>query len=454
MARKVFISFLGTNNYVECNYYLEEDGNKNIKNVKYIQEALLKLHQTALGAEDICYFFLTKDAKRQNWENNQQYNPQSKKYNLPNEGLKSRLNKLSHSGFEAKIKDVEIPEGYSTNEIWIIFQKVFSKLERGDEIYLDITHAFRSIPMLGLVLLNYSKVVSKASVKGIYYGAFEKLGFANEVKKIPIDNRNAPILNLTSFSLLQDWSNAANDFIEFGNTQNLTKTLRKESNISDNLSKKQKGKLRNSLRTVAKGLNEFSNSIVTNRGNEIIKNDSITNLKREIHTLKPHLLNVPQLSPFSNILSVVEKEIEVFKDDDIDNGMRAISWCIKNKLIQQGITLLQEFMVTFCLKNIKLDYNNKTNRSTASGLLGKRREELFSYSNNKEIRQEQEIVVKRLEKESYFDDIMPIFNDITNNIRNDINHAGFGRKGRNAQEFEKALLKNFDKLCALLNFQN
>ncbi|MDA8972506.1 TIGR02221 family CRISPR-associated protein [bacterium] len=454
MARKVFISFLGTSNYVECNYFLEEDDSKLIKNVKYVQEALLKLHQPFFGREDICYFFLTKDAKSQNWEDGQQFNSITRNYDLPNEGLKNRIISLCENGFQAQIENVEIPEGFSTKDIWAIFQTVFSKLENNDEVYFDITHAFRSIPMLGLALLNYSKAIHNVNVKGIYYGAFEKLGFASEVKKIPLDERNAPILNLTTLSILQDWSNAAKDFIEFGNTQNLTKTLKSNYNYFDTLSKKQNGRLKNSLTKVAQGLQDFSTSIATNRGNSIINNDNARLLNKEIQDLRPRLDEVVQLSPFSSLLSVIENEIKVFEDEDIFNGLIAIKWCIKNKLIQQGITLLQEFIITICLKKIELDYNNKINRDTVSGLLGKRQDDLFNYSNNSNTKLEQEIVVNKLEKEDYYQELIPIFDHISNNIRNDINHAGFARKGKSPEEFEKALVKSFSKFYNLLNFPN
>jgi CRISPR-associated DxTHG motif protein len=43
---------------------------------------------------------------------------------------------------------VDIPEGRSEQELWEIFDRVASAVDEGDTILLDITHAFRSIPMI------------------------------------------------------------------------------------------------------------------------------------------------------------------------------------------------------------------------------------------------------------------------------------------------------------------
>lgn len=59
MARKVFISFLGTNNYVECIYDI--DGHLS-KPVKYVQEALVSEICKDWKGSDRIFVFCTKDA--------------------------------------------------------------------------------------------------------------------------------------------------------------------------------------------------------------------------------------------------------------------------------------------------------------------------------------------------------------------------------------------------------
>ena len=205
MARNVFLSFLGANRYVPCQYFPENEPHRKVETVAYVQEALLRLFAADFSPADSCYFFLTDLARQTNWRSNGQFNPKTKRYNAPNIGLHRRLSQLRNEGvLQAKVIPHRIPDGFSSAEVWEIFQTVFDCLRPGDRITLDITHAFRSLPMLGMALVGYAKALKNIEVERICYGAFEKLGPAPEVLKMPLAERNAPILNLQDFSVLQD----------------------------------------------------------------------------------------------------------------------------------------------------------------------------------------------------------------------------------------------------------
>ena len=63
---------------------------------------------------------------------------------------------------------VHIPEGKSTEEMWELFEVIYSQLQEGDELYLDITNSFRYLPMLLVVLVNYAKMLKNVTVKAIF----------------------------------------------------------------------------------------------------------------------------------------------------------------------------------------------------------------------------------------------------------------------------------------------
>ena len=67
MARKVFISFLGTNNYVECCYSNDEH-----YPVRFIQETLIRETCKDWTTNDHIYIFCTTDAETRNWVDNGQ----------------------------------------------------------------------------------------------------------------------------------------------------------------------------------------------------------------------------------------------------------------------------------------------------------------------------------------------------------------------------------------------
>ena len=109
MARKVFISFLGTNNYIETYYVF--DGRQSTQPMRFIQEALISNLCQHWTAEDEIVIFCTKVSQECNWLDREQEG-----VNI--EGLHSRIKQLH---LPVHIDMVEIPEGFSEEEIWGIF---------------------------------------------------------------------------------------------------------------------------------------------------------------------------------------------------------------------------------------------------------------------------------------------------------------------------------------------
>jgi len=93
------------------------------------------------------------------------------------------LNKL------CDFEPIKIPNGKSEEEFWIIFDKITSVINEGDEIVFDITHGFRSQPFIVIVLLLYLKALKNIKIKNILYGAFEAKD----------ENNITPVFELKSF---------------------------------------------------------------------------------------------------------------------------------------------------------------------------------------------------------------------------------------------------------------
>ena len=421
MSRKLFLSFLGTNNYIPCNYYDEENSSKRVANVRYVQEALIKLYCSEFSSEDKFYFFLTDLARKVNWESNSQWNRVTRDYDYPNVGLRERLAEMKLSG---EICDISISEGFSTDEIWNIFDAVFSCMEEYDEIYLDITHAFRYIPMLGMVLLNYSKILRNVVVKGIYYGAFEKLGPSSEVKKKSLKLRDAPILNLLSISELQDWTNAASAFTRFGNASDIVKLTK--DNIAPIL-KETKGQddTANGLRRVSQLIDRMAKAVATNRGKEIYEDISFDNLNELLQSFSK---SGSFVKPLNAVMDVLAAKVATFSNYDELHWLKSARWCVEHGMYQQAITQLQEGVITFlCNKlvsyNSFFDWGKREPRNLLTSV--------FSIIENNNPEQEWKyeagkypLYVRTLKNHPLLKDLAIHFNQLTD-IRNDINHAGY-----------------------------
>ena len=139
--KKHFIATLGVGSYGLTQYRtFEKDGDRTYE-TRFIQDALLQF----LDFENIdrITIFVTDKAKTKNWDDTEQ------------PGLESILK--NHYP-KCKIECLRIPDGNSEQEIWQIFNTIFQSIDQGDELYFDVTHGFRSLPILILAILQYSKI--------------------------------------------------------------------------------------------------------------------------------------------------------------------------------------------------------------------------------------------------------------------------------------------------------
>jgi CRISPR-associated DxTHG motif protein len=71
------------------------------------------------------------------------------------------------------LEDVEIREGRTEAHLWAICDRVASIMNDGDAVFLDVPHAFRSIPMIVLTVAAYLRRTKNVTVERMGYGADE-----------------------------------------------------------------------------------------------------------------------------------------------------------------------------------------------------------------------------------------------------------------------------------------
>ncbi len=406
MSRKVFISFLGKTDYSECKY-----GNPSSEKVKYIQEATLyHLNAKQWPSDSAAYILLTKDAESANWNDNGHIDRTTKE-RKENQGLKKRL-ELMELPFSVMPID-KLPDGNNENEIWTIFQRVFDVIKDGDELYFDLTHGFRYLPMLILVLGNYSKFLKAVTVKSITYGNFES-------SKDGI----APIIDITSLSLLQDWTFAAGQYLKSGNAERLVELCQDE--IKPVL-KETKGADENArnLKNFISKLSSVVEERQTCRGMDIIKSTSLGSLKNISTAIKKDTI----VKPFYPIFEKIKSSLEPFDEkENIKNGLMAASWCYDNGLYQQAATILQEFVVSFfCLRHgIKINDDTKREIINSAFTIKDKKlpEDEWKNTNEQEIAKIKEVLDDELFCNS---ELISYFKNLTE-VRNDFNHSGMRSK--------------------------
>ena len=401
MARKVFISVLGTGPYSECMYGIN---NNPIMSTRYIQLATLKnLLQAGIDNEeqwtenDAALIFVTSKSKSDQWIVGKT------REGIEREGLKAESEKMN---LPFELAPIDIKDGKNEDEIWEIFNTIFRQIKEGDELYFDITHAFRYLPMLLLVLVNYAKFLKNVTVKSISYGNFMD---PNDVK---------PIMDLTSISVLQDWTVAAGQYLENGSVSRLVSLCEQEFKP---ILRETKGAdvAAQNFRAFVTKLSDVTEERKTCRGLDIIKSTSFKGLKECADNLEETFVDA-----FNPIFEKIKSSLVSFDEkENIRNGLSAAVWCYDNGLFQQAATILQEFVVSFfCLRH-GIAINDDGNREIVNKAFR------IKYDNKREedwdIAAEKKDKLKDVLSDDLFENntLVTEFKTLTD-VRNDFNHSG------------------------------
>ncbi|AEF80718.1 TIGR02221 family CRISPR-associated protein [Leadbettera azotonutricia] len=416
--RNIFIAFLGTGDYKECVY--SYSGNK-IK-TKFAQRATIDFFCKNYTENDKIFIVLTEGAKEKHWD-------------VPEIGLKSILESLNTT---AKIETVDIPDGKSEMEIWDIFSKIYDVLDNDDSVIFDITHGFRSLPMLGFAILNYARHLKNINVMGIYYGAYEARNEEN----------TAPIFNLTPFYQLMQWSSAADTFVNYGIGDKLMEIVNIPSPSSKQypISEEMKDQSTSSTAGVKSSIEAVTESMATLRGSEIINGKIFQNCRENIDKLEAA---GNYQAPFKPIFDRLREKIIPFKTKEPLNFLHAVKWHLDHKMLPEALTMMQEGIITYLLSQQKADFHNREYRE----VLRKYLNYTYRFNSNKNIddwkfTNDDKQLIQNLSLDinnSALKNFAVVYNKVSW-LRNDINHGGFDARANSYSIFKKEIKQLFGRL--------
>ncbi|MCE7872202.1 hypothetical protein DYH09_17735, partial [bacterium CPR1] len=150
----VFISCLGTSPYRELTYAPIDPLEAQAEPTRFVQAARL----SALKAKGVhlsaAYILVTEQARTRNWEDFD--------HSIPSSGGSVRLSGLANElkRFEIEATTEDIPRGEKLEEFWQIFDLVARLVPEKADLYVDLTHGFRTLPILVLLALEYVEMVN------------------------------------------------------------------------------------------------------------------------------------------------------------------------------------------------------------------------------------------------------------------------------------------------------
>lgn len=430
MGRRVFLSVLGVAFYETCRYRKDDfTGSETL----FVQKSLLEYLQQQEnwgGENDLVLMLLTDLARKNNWDKNLETRFCAKlQKEVAYQGLEKILLDMNLS-----YRDIAIPDGKDSEQMWEIFEVIFDELQDGDELYLDITNSFRYLPMLLVVLVNYAKLLKHVKVKAIFYGNYEARDKESNI---------APIMDLLPLSVLQDWTLAASDYLRYGQVEKLFE-LSESSLIPILKNTETRTKDAEKLRSFVKTLKEMVEERTTCRGYAIVGSKNVRKLKCTASEIQK--VTIVQLRP---IFEKIKQSLNDFDaKENVLNCIKAAKWCCANKLYQQATTMLEEGLGTFLCCHYQLDYRKMANRDAIFGCISIK-------TQNKDIEENKankELVEKILADDSVWGNkaFVTILQKILE-LRNDYNHAGFKKNPFTAQKVIKIIEKLLDGIEEVLS---
>ena len=422
MARKVFISVLGANVYSECNYSWQGEI---LPPTCFIQEATLLMHKAnEWPGNSAGFILLTNEARRDNWEVADGIR-HTDKGEIPYIGLKERIRALN---LPFEIKPIGIPKGDNNDEIWQIFETTFALLQDGDELYFDLTHGFRYLPMLVLVLGNYAKFLKKASLKSISYGNWEGRDRKTNV---------ASITNLISLSTLQDWTFASANFLENGYSDRLANLSKEELLPLMRNSETRTIDMEQIMRLMSR-LQRMTLERITCRGFYVLDSTTPNQISNQLSSINNVVIKA--------LLPVIEKLKESVSSfthtGDVTNMFRIAQWCHDHHLYQQAVTFLEEGVISFFCSRHNILLNDVEKREIVTSAFAIKSQDIPIEEQRLKNEEWRPILNEILEDEYLADNKLIQAVSHLVDFRNDYNHCGIRKNPLDANN----VIKTTDKL--------
>ena len=383
------VTILGMGNYEETTYTWQDQS----ISTRYVAQAICQIFKP-----DRIDVFVTADSKAKHWDS------------LCQQLVRGDIN-------EDHLDCYEIPAGQTEAEIWQIFDGVVDVVEPGGDVIFDITHAFRSIPMLILLAAAFLSKARKVNIAGIYYGAYS------------LDESPSPIIDLTPATKFLDWLVATDKFVTTGSSVELGQLL---TNIQRDFYKRHRredAEGPKGLRTLGNKIQEISHSI------DMVRPIDLLQEAAEIQALEMgSILQEVGIfaKPFELLLDGIKQDYEQFALSQWERQPREVvkiqfsllQWYVDKEHYVQALLLAREWVITLLCIAQQLDYLNRYSRNKVQRQLGEMCQDPPSYATG--IR----------ENVASPANLRGIWRKITS-YRNDLAHAQSKRDSKDAERMQQ-----------------
>ncbi len=307
--------------------------------------------------------------------------------------------------------DLPIPDGHSETDLWKIFDALTAQVNQGDELVVDITNGFRSLPFLSFLAVAFLRLARNVEVRCVYYGAFEARD-----KEL----NESPVFDLTPFVTLLDWTIATNQFATTGNASALAVALNKINNPA--------------LEPLSKSVEQIATGLHLLRPKEV--SEAAATLSQN---LTPVRQDLPP--PFALLSDNLTTSYSRFGQSGLADAratlicqLEMINWYHSRGQIVHALSLAREWVVSLLSYHFNLDAEDKANREEMEFLLNGGKDKAANRE-SKYLAQWQTEMPRRRRKQLHRLWQSPFQ---LANLRNDVLHSGFRRNPKSSEDVMEA----------------
>nr|WP_041455029.1 TIGR02221 family CRISPR-associated protein [Anaerolinea thermophila] len=267
--------------------------------------------------------------------------------------------KHAQESVQANVIPVDIPAGAKEEELWQIFSAILEQTSPDEELAFDVTHGFRSSPMISLLAAAFMRSAFNVKLKAILYGAYDAKDEANRT----------PIFDLSPMITLLEWAVAADRFNRTGDSRYFASLIREQQK-----SLALRGMLEEAgtLGKLQKNLTELSLYLHMIRPEQAMQ--AAEELKDHIECSTSALEKAMGTLPFRALLNTVKeayhpvahhakpKDLAQLKEM-LATERIMIGWYIERELWMQAAALIREWLVSWVMAQMgEVNISNRTNR--------------------------------------------------------------------------------------------
>lgn len=302
---------------------------------------------------------------------------------------------------------IPVSEDLSGEAQWKNVEMIISFFERGDNLTVDMTHGFRSIPIYFSAAINFLQKSKNIKLQHVFYGAFDKKGAENI----------APIIDMKEFYIINEWADAVNRLIEDADACKLADIA--AENNSFTIKALNNEKLINDLRTLSLKIKGVDIHDIATNANKIFT---------YIHDVKNDLSEIEKI-----LMELIEDKFIALTSDSpgklydrtyYDLQISIIGLLLEHELYMQGFTVMREYIASIGMNGLDTQ-KKKRNRKYAEVFLAMLRypEDKWLFSGEDNEMKDQMIHIHEIIKNKDLKNRFTCFIEDMIRLRNGFDHA-------------------------------